>query len=232
MKRPLPAEWTGWLEQHVPFFPELEGEYRERFLDFLKAFVWSKHFFGAGGLEISDEHRVVVGAAAVRLVLELDLSYYDHLTEIIVYPYIYRHPDRTGAILGEAQTWGTVVLSWPAVLDGLANQHDGHDTALHEFAHVLDIADGAFDGTPELHKFGDYRSWARVMGQGFANLRRRRGRRNVLRDYGATDEAEFFAVASETFFEKPRKLKEKAPELYEELKRFYLTDPAEPKDPK
>ena len=226
MKRPLPPEWAGWLERSVPFFPELEGELRERFLDYLKGFVWSKHFFGAGGLEITDEHRVVIGAAAVRLVLHLDLSYYDNLTEIIVYPYVYRHSKDGGAIWGEAQQWGTVVLSWPAVLDGIANQEDGHDTALHEFAHVLDVADGEFDGTPELHRFGDHRSWARVMSREFLELRSEAGRRRtVLREYGATNEAEFFAVASETFFEKPLKLKEKAPELYEELKRFYRVDP-------
>ena len=124
MKRPLPTEWVGWLDLHVPFFPGLKGEERERFLRYLKAFVWSKHFFGAGGLELTDEHRVVIGAAAVRLVLHLDLSYYDRLTEIIVYPYTYRHPNQTGAILGEAHTWGTVVLSWPAVLHGMDDPKD------------------------------------------------------------------------------------------------------------
>jgi Mlc titration factor MtfA (ptsG expression regulator) len=227
MERPLPPAWEGWLTEHVPFYPELEGEVRDRFLRYLKAFVWSKHFFGAGGLELTDEHRVVIGAAAVRLVLYLDLSYYDRLTEIIVYPDTYRHPDETGAILGEAHTWGTVVLSWTAVLGGMVDPDDGHDTALHEFAHVLDIADGVFDGTPELHRFGDHRVWARVMSEAFLKLREATDhqRRTVMRDYGATNEAEFFAVASETFFEKPAQLREGAPELYDELRRFYRTDP-------
>jgi Mlc titration factor MtfA (ptsG expression regulator) len=167
MKRTLPPEWTGWLEQYVPFYPE-----------------------------------------------------------VIVYPNDYLHPDSDDVILGEAQQWGTVVLSWDAVLDGMANGRDGHDTALHEFAHVLDVADGAFDGTPELHRFGDYRTWARVMRKEFLKLRHDvPRRRTVLREYGATDEAEFFAVASETFFEKPQQLKEKAPELYEELSRFYRVEP-------
>ena len=226
MKRPLPPEWPAWLEKHAPFFAELEGELRERFLSYLRAFVWDKHFFGAGGLQLTDEHRVAIAAAAVRLVLHLDLSYYDNLTEIIVYPSDYHHPDSEAVIFGEAQQWGTVVLSWDAVLDGMANQMDGHDTALHEFAHVLDVADGEFDGTPELHRFGDYRAWARVMSKEYLKLRHDAPRRKtVLREYGATDEAEFFAVASETFFEKPRQLKEKAPELYEELARFYRVEP-------
>ena len=222
MKRPLPHEWIGWLETHVPFFLDFQPVPRQRFLDYLKALVWSKHFFGAGGLEITDEHRVVIGASAVRLVLHLDLSYYDHLTEIIVYPYVYRHPDEEGAVLGEAHHWGTVVLSWPAVLGGLSNPEDGHDTSVHEFAHVLDIADGAFDGTPDLHGFGAYRSWARVLSREFLELQQDAGRRKtVLREYGATNEAEFFAVASEAFFEKPTTLRRKAPELYEQLARFY-----------
>lgn len=225
MARALPPEWLGWLEKHVPFFPELEGETRDRFLRYLKGFVWSKTFLGAGGLEITDEHRVVIGAAAVRLVLHLNLSYYDRLTEIVVYPYVYQHSEGGGAILGEARRWGTVVLSWPAVLHGIANQGDGHDTALHEFAHVLDIADGRFDGTPELHRFGDYRSWARVMSREFLVLQENAGRRpTVLREYGATDEAEFFAVASEAFFERPRELQARTPELYDELARFYGLD--------
>ncbi len=226
MKRPLPSEWSGWLEQHVPFYPDLTGEVRERFLRYLRAFVWDKHFFGAGGLEITDEHRVVIAGAAVRLVLNLDLSFYDKLTEIIVYPDDYRHPDSDDVVLGEAQHWGTVVLSWSAVLHGMADRKDGHDTALHEFAHVLDVADGAFDGTPELHRFGDYRTWARVMSDAFLKLQDDVPRRKtVLREYGATNEAEFFAVASETFFEKPRQLRQNAPELYDELCRFYRVEP-------
>ena len=226
-KRPFPPEWIAHLEKNVPFFRGLDGDRRERYLRLLKVFAWEKHFFGAGGLEMTDEIRVVVSAAAVRLILDLDLSYYNRLTEIVVYPYVYRHPDQEGAILGEAHTFGTVVLSWPAVLSGVRNPRDGHDTAIHEFAHVLDVADGSFDGTPRLHGGEDYRPWAEVMTKHYFALRRGgRRRRKVLRAYGATNEAEFFAVATEAFFEKPRQMKKLSPELYEELRRFYGSDPA------
>jgi Mlc titration factor MtfA (ptsG expression regulator) len=214
------------MNAQVPYYRRLVDEDRTRFLQYLKAFVWEKHFIGVAGMEITDEVRVVVGACAVRLVLNLGLSYYDRLTEIIVYPYIYSHRDDDRAFLGEAQDWGTVVLSWPAVLQGLAEPGDGHDTALHEFAHVLDRATGGFDGTPKLKRSGDYRSWAQVMSRHYLRLRRGVSPEiEVLRPYGAVDEGEFFAVATEAYFKKALQLKRQLPDLYTELQAFYGGDP-------
>jgi hypothetical protein len=227
LRRPLPPEWLGYLDAHVPFFRTLSPGLRGEFLDKLKVFAWEKEFIGAGGLTLTEEVRVVVAATAVQLVLHLDLAYYDRLREIIVYPGAFKLPDRTGAVLGEARHWGTVVLSWESVLAGLGNPRDGHHTAAHEFAHALDRADGAFDGTPRLHQYSHYRAWAEVMGEHYTRLQAGRApERQVLDDYGALNEAEFFAVATESFFEKPRQMKEKTPALYEELRRFYGWDPA------
>lgn len=225
--RAFPEPWFAHLERHVPFFGRLAGEERERFLKLLKCFVWEKEFFGAGGMELDDEVRVVVGATAVRLVLHLGLSRYDRCREIVIYPGAYQHPESEGAVLGEAHAFGTVVLSWNDVLLGLQNPEDGHDTASHEFAHILDRASGAFDGTPELRAREDYRAWAEIMSHHFLGLRaRRRKQREVLRRYGATNEAEFFAVATEAFFEKPEQMLESTPDLYAALSRFYGADPA------
>jgi Mlc titration factor MtfA (ptsG expression regulator) len=178
-------------------------------------------------MTITDEVKVTIAAAAARLILRLDVSLYDDLTEIVVYPEAYRHPDAAdAAVLGEAHHWGTVVLAWRAVLDGLRDHDDGHDTALHEFAHVLDRVDGAFDGAPTLRAHEHYRPWAEAMSRHYAKLRRRDKRtRSVLRDYGASNEAEFFAVATEAFFERPARMKERAPDLYAELARFYGGEP-------
>lgn len=226
-RRTCPPEWLGYLEERVPFFRTLSPELRQRFLGLLKVFVWEKEFIGANGFIITDEVRVVVGATAVQLVLHLGLSYYDRLREIIVYPGAFKLPERTGVVLGEAKHWGQVILSWESVLAGLSNPQDGHDTAAHEFAHVLDRADGAFDGTPRLREYSHYRVWAAVMGEHFRALQRGRAlERKVLDDYGALNEAEFFAVATESFFEKPQQMKAKTPDLYEELRRFYGWDPA------
>lgn len=226
-KRPLPQVWLDIVEKKVPFYDELTAPQKQRFLSLLKVFIWEKHFEGAAGMEVTDEVKVVIAACAVRLILALDLSYYDRLSEIVVYPSAYQHADRDGAILGEANSWGTVVLSWRAVLSGLHNPSDGHDTAAHEFAHVLDRADGAFDGTPELDEYKAYSPWASVMSEHYLALRKgKRPQRRVLREYGATNEAEFFAVATESFFEKPRQMKKRTPKLYAELKKFYRSDPA------
>ena len=226
-QQPLPEAWLPHLERRVPFFRDLEGPLRERFLTDLKVFAWEKDFVGAGGQAIDDEVRVVVSAAAVRLVLHLDLSYYNRLSEIVVYPEAFRHPGEETWILGEAHTWGTVVLAWKSVVLGLANQEDAHDTAAHEFAHVLDRAGGAFDGTPELRARAHYRPWAQVMTRHYLALRRGAGRaRKVLRQYGATNEAEFFAVATEAFFEKHEQMRKQSPDLFAVLERFYRRRPA------
>ncbi len=226
-RRPFPEHWLPILDHEVPFYGNFPEVHRRRFRELLKVFAWEKYFIGAKGMEITDEVRVIVSACAVRLVRFLDLSCYDRLTEIVVYPYVYRHQDRDGAVFGEAHQWGTVVLSWPAVVQGLADQRDGLDTAAHEFAHVLDRTDGAFDGTPELRAREDYGPWARVMSRHYLRLQKRsKAERKVMRMYGATDEAEFFAVATEAFFEKSHRMKELTPELYEELQTFYGGDPS------
>jgi len=193
----------------------------------LKIFIWEKYFIGAGGMVITDEVKVVISACAVRLVLHLDLSYYERLTEIVVYPYVYRHLHEDIAVFGEARNWGTVVLSWPAVLRGLASPKSGHETATHEFAHVLDRTDGVFDGTPKLRARADYRPWAEIMSRHYLGLQKGdpiEGK--VLRPYGAINEAEFFAVATESYFERPQLMKELIPDLYAELQAFYGGDPA------
>jgi MtfA peptidase len=224
-KRPFPEGWRAILDARVPFAAAFAPAQRPRFEELLKIFAGEKHFLGMGGLVVEDDHRVTISAAAVRLVLTRGLGPYDRLSEILVYPGAYAHPDGQAA-LGEAHDWGTVVLSWQAVVQGLKNPADGHETATHEFAHALDRADGGFDGTPELGLFAAYAPWARVMSQHYLRLRARKApERKVLRAYGATNEAEFFAVATEAFFEKPRQLEKHLPDLYAELSAYYGQTP-------
>ena len=110
---------------------------------------------------------------------------------------------------------------------GSRNAEDGLNVVIHEFAHQLDQFNGVADGLPVLKDRADYPEWASVMRASFKELLERvsKGRRTVLDDYGATNPAEFFAVSTETFFEKPRQLEETHSALYQQLKRFYGLDP-------
>lgn len=221
----MPAAWLHIIEHHHRFAKAYDPQELERFYTHLKVFVWEKHWVGARGLQVTDEMRVVISGLAARLSHNLDLDIYDRLSEIVIYPSHYVHSSRDAIIYGEAHHWGTVVLSWDAVTHGIKDPHDGHDTALHEFAHVIDVADGWFDGTPQLREGKDYQVWANVLGKAYAQLKRA-PQRGIVRAYGATNEAEFFAVSTEAFFERPQHLLREDPALYAQLKKFYGADPA------
>jgi MtfA peptidase len=224
-RRPFPAPWREILREQVPFYPRLGPDERARFEDKLKVFAWTKHFIPAGGMQLDDRVKVLIAAAAARMTMNLPREHFGRLTEIVVYPSHYLHPGRDDVIFGEAHRFGTMVLSYDAVVAGIRNGEDGHDTTIHELAHVLDAADGTFDGTPPLEG-NAYGPWARAMSKSYLALRAAGRRRHVLRAYGATNEAEFFAVATEAFFEKPRQLRQKQPEVYEVLASYYRLDPA------
>jgi Mlc titration factor MtfA (ptsG expression regulator) len=225
--QPFPDEWKTYLERNIPFYRTLTESELSVYLTHVKVFAWEKTFTGVQGMEITDEVRVVISATAARLVLNLDLERYDDLREIVVYPYDYRHPQGDARVLGEATAGGTVVLSWPSVMAGLSNPCDGLHTAIHEFAHVLDAENRGFDGVPTLRANEDYRPWAVVLGTHFEELKKggKSGAKS-LRPYGKTNAAEFFAVATEAYFEKPRQMKKHTPELYEQLQKLYGGDPA------
>ena len=222
----IPDEWVEILEERLPFVAALPDNELERFLKHTNVFARDKVWIAAGGLEaVTTEMRVVISGCAARLVRNLPLDAYDRLTEVIVYPRSFAlGDDDEREVLGLAHPWGTVVLAWDAVKRGIATKNDGRDTAIHEFAHALDVEDGLYDGTPLLESGAHYRDWVRVLGAHFARLQQAPGG-GVLREYGAINEAEFFAVATEAFFEQPRTLKRRAPDLYDELAKFYALDP-------
>lgn len=235
---PFPAEWRAILERRFPLYGRLAPEDRSELEGHVQVFLREKSFEGAGGLEITDEVRVTVAAQACVLLLHRDTDYYPRMRSVVVYPaaYVAEHRSAAGGIvtegrqtrLGESWSSGAVVLSWSDVRAGARDLRDGHNVVFHEFAHQLDLEDGGVDGVPELEGGSAYRAWARVFSAEYLELRAdaKRGRRSVLDDYGATDPAEFFAVATEAFFEKPLALRRKHPELYAELAAFYRQDPA------
>ena len=236
---PFPADWLGFIEKNVRFYAWLPEADRRELQGLVQILLAEKIFEGCGGLVLSDEIKVTIAAQACLLLLHRDTDVYPRLTTVLVYPSAYvakaRKPVGSGLALegeninlGESWTNGIVVLSWDDVRAGAEDLEDGRNLVLHEFAHQLDREDGAVDGTPLLDQRSQYVAWGRVMSAEYERLKRDSwmGRLTVLDEYGATDPAEFFAVATECFFEKPRVLEKRHPQLYSELKSFYRQDPA------
>jgi Mlc titration factor MtfA (ptsG expression regulator) len=238
-QRPFPPEWAEILGRNAPWMQRLEPDDRAELYSKIQIFVAEKNFEGRGGLEMTDEIRVTIAAHACRLLLGGASDCYPKLFSIIVYPSTYVAPKRERgpggtvvetmqARLGESWTSGAIVLSWDDVRHGIADIHDGHNVVYHEFAHQLDAEYGGTDGAPKLSRPSMYVTWARVFSQEYETLVRSvlEGRETLLDAYGATNPAEFFAVATEFFFERPVELKARHPELYEQLAAYFRRDPA------
>ena len=237
--QPFPPEWLAILRKNVPICASLSEDDQQELRRHVLIFLSEKRFEGCGGLEITDEIRVTIAAQACILLLHRQTDYYPGLTSILVYPRKYvaeRVQEVIGDVvvegedvyLGESWHRGAVVLSWADVRRGAANIRSGQNVVFHEFAHQLDSTAGKGDSTPILCDRSRFASWAEALGRDFESFRRLAGRDRgqVLDDYGATNEAEFFAVATECFFEKACELRRVHPELYGALKDFYQQDPA------
>jgi Mlc titration factor MtfA (ptsG expression regulator) len=236
--QPFPPEWSWIMARNVPIYDRLSELDKAELRGLIQVFLAEKVFEGCGGLEINDEIRVTIAAQACLLILRRDTDVYPNLITVLVYPsaYVSNMPQHSPqgvvtegpqGLLGEAWTSGVVVLSWDDVKQGASDVRDGHNVVFHEFAHQLDQEDGSSDGAPVLPRRNLYSAWGRVLGAEYDELRKaaETGKKTVLDTYGATEPAEFFAVATEAFFEKPVPLKKKHPELYEELKIYYNQDP-------
>jgi hypothetical protein len=241
LARPFPPEWERALERNFRKWRRLTEEERGRMRDLIRIFVSEKHWEGCGGLGMTDEIRVTVAAQACLLLLgqrEGDHRFFPRVKTILVYPNAYTVPGgrlrRDGAIdatpprLGEAHYRGPIVLSWPHVIAGGRDEADGRNLVIHEFAHKLDMLDDVVDGTPPLPGREAVEEWVKVMSAEFARLKAaaRRDVATLLDEYGATNEAEFFAVATEAFFERPVALHGRHPALYGVLCDYYKQDAA------
>lgn len=231
---PLTDAQRAVLARELPFVASLPDGDRARFEDHVRRFLARVRFEGVG-MQVDERMKLVVAGCAARLSRNLDFSLYDDVGSVILYPeavVVPRSERGPGGLVTESRVaahgvhlaQGAIVLSWAAVERGLRDPKDGHDTALHELAHAIDYADGGHDGTPPLSARAS-REWARVFSAHYRALVKR-PHAGVLRAYGAVNEAEFFAVATETFFEKPNALRRKAPSLYAALRDYYGVDPA------
>jgi Mlc titration factor MtfA (ptsG expression regulator) len=237
--RPFPAAWKSVIARNVPVFRRLPAKDQAELCQHIQVFLAEKYFEGCGGLEITDEVRVTIAAQACLLLLHRKTDYYPRLVTILVYPSAYvTHEERylgndiweegPDGLLGHtAPRMGSLVLAWDEAKRGAANPADGTNLILHEFAHQLDFEDSGPDGVPLLAGRREYRSWARIMRREFEKLRvaEEEDKPTVLDTYGSTNPAEFFAVATDAFFERPAALRAKHPELYSELARIFRQNP-------
>lgn len=234
---PPPDRWQPLLEKNLPMIGNMSEEQKKQLFGFMQIFLAEKNFEGCGDLELTEEIRITIAAQACMLLLGRDSKVYPKLKTILVYPHTYKSgkpgllggDNGQGARLGESWPCGVVVLSWNSVQGGARNFEDGQNVTLHEFAHQLDQADGVADGAPRLESQSAYATWSHVFNHDYKALvtLTNRGKKDTMDRYGATNPAEFFAVATETFFEKPRQLQKKHPDLYDELQSYYQVNPIE-----
>ena len=238
---PFTNEWEDIVRRNVAHYCMLANAERAQLRALIQVFIAEKNWEGAGGLELTDEIRVTISAQACLLLLGLPHNYYQNVETIIVYPSTVVPPRRKlgffenatepieprHPILGQAFQQGPVIIIWDAALQCGRHPELGHNVIYHEFAHKLDMLDGAADGTPPLRDRAEYRDWVVTCEREYLRLKRdaERGKKSFLNAYGATNEAEFFAVATEQFFDQPLLMTRHAPDLYRVLKEYYRQDP-------
>ena len=232
----IPDAWRTLLARNVLLYAKLSAARRRELEGHLQVILAEKRFEGCDGLELTDEIRVTIAAHAALLLLGTDdPRYYPNVATILVYPtaYVATVEEDDGGIvreseesrLGESWHRGAVVIAWDAARADVRRPEAGDNVILHEFAHQLDTEDGAADGVPQLEQLTDYAGWVRVLGPEYERLRADPAA-SVIDEYGATNPAEFFAVATETFFTRPHELREQSAALYATLRLYYGLDPA------
>ena len=238
LEQPFPAEWEAIIKDDVPYDRLLSEAERQHLRNLLRIIIDEKHWEGCGGLEVDDRVKVVIAAQASVLLLGWEMDIFRNVRTFLIYPGAYHQNQETvgrdgmvnsGTVnLGEAWYNGPVVFSWKDALDSAHHPGRANNVVFHEMAHTIDMLSGQTNGTPPLRARDDYKEWHEVMTREFADIRRvyETGHRDVIRDYGVVNVAEFFAVCTETFFDAPVPFKKHRPELYSHLKRFYGQDPA------
>lgn len=236
--RPFPDAWRQVLRR-LPFVQRLPADLQRQLKAHIQVFLAEKPFIACGGIDLTDAMRVTIAAQACMLLLGRDAGYFPGLRQILVYPgpFVVERTQPLGSgvmqdlrqvLSGESWSLGQVVLSWQDVQGGVADPGDGRNVVIHEFAHQLDQENGQANGAPVLGSRRSYGEWSQVLGSEFAALQQRVASGEpggLLSDYGATNPGEFFAVATEAFFEQAQRLADEHPALFEQLRRYYCVDP-------
>jgi Mlc titration factor MtfA (ptsG expression regulator) len=233
---PLPL-WETALSK-APVLAQLDPAERHRLRKLASRFLDNKTIVGVQGLTVTDEMRTIIAAQACLVILNLDLDYFDGWREVIVYPdsFVVARQELDGAgivhrnrraLSGEAWGQGPVILSWHDAQPGAYPGRRGSNVMLHEFAHKLDMLNGAANGMPPLHAGMSRPAWTEALSTAYADLNRRLQihHQTPVDPYALESPAEFFAVLTELFFELPQSLQEIYPKVYDLFKQFYRQDP-------
>lgn len=236
--QPFPKEWRQIIRKNVPYFNQMPSDLQLQLKQHILVFLAEKKFYGQDGLEMTDEIRVTIAAQACLLLLNRKTNYFEKLHSVYVLPtaFVAKNPhvdalgvwhEQSRVLLGESWDIGKVILSWQHTQEGAEDTEDGINLIIHEFAHQLDQETGPANGAPRLSSKAQYKDWYNVMNRQFQRHKKAVEQRlpTLLNYYGATNEAEFFAVASETFFERPSDMHEQHRGLYDQLKNYYKVDP-------
>jgi Mlc titration factor MtfA (ptsG expression regulator) len=241
---PFPAAWEKFLKKNVPHFRFLSAAEQTRLRDELRVFIAEKNWEGCAGLEVTDEMRVTIAAQASLMTLGLSGEPFRNVLSVLIYPSGYAALEERwyegwsisgeSGRLGESWYRGPVILSWDEVRRDSRRPGEGRNLVWHEFAHQIDMLDRSTNGTPPLADRQERQRWHDVMTAEYEQLvtDAEEGRATLLDTYGASNEAEFFAVATECFFDCPVDLRAEHPGLYDLLRGYYGQDPAERETPR
>lgn len=224
----LTASDLKFLDTRIEFYKNLTDEEKKVFEEKLQTFLASVQITGIK-TEVTQQDRLMVAAGAIIPIFRFNSWQYRNLHEVLLYPNTFSdkfelegEERRILGMVGEGAMQNVMLLSQPALRHGFGQHKQPTNTAIHEFVHLLDKSDGATDGLPEnLIPEDDYQPWLKWMHKEMAKIKHND---SEIDDYGATNEAEFLAVASEYFFTQPDKLEEKHPELYKLLTEIFQTE--------
>ncbi len=233
----LPSDSWEWLRQDHPILGRLSNDELGRLRELASIFLHEKVFEGADGIELTDPMREVIAVQACLPIVNLGIEWYENWKTVVVVPDVFVEEHREFDPAGVAHEWnednsgeswdqGPVVLSWEDV--EASGWGDGYNVIIHEAAHRLDLLDGEMNGRPALHKGMSPQEWLEVFSAAYGDLKRRaakKRRRLRIDPYAVEDDAEFFAVASEYFFEQPEVLNGEYPDVVRLLRAFYKQDP-------
>ncbi|MFP4164166.1 MAG: zinc-dependent peptidase [Chitinispirillaceae bacterium] len=226
IKAGFPSEWEKVLLKRVAFYAILSEEMKVRFRERVHRFILCKPIVGYQ-TTIDDEMKLLVASSAVMLTLAFERWNFNYLDGVMLVDNVsesdFSHNE--GNVLGQLQTENfrsKMILSKSALVQGFRNMEDNCNVGIHEFAHALDHADGEIDGIPRMiMPESMIEEWTTLMGSKIKDIY---NGKSEINEYGATSEAEFFAVISEYFFEKPYLMKQKHPQMYELLSKAFQQD--------